>query len=218
MSKEDINDTIETIEHDADDTSEAVNDEERALRIDAICQLAKSGELEVPAEMEEIIEAFVHTIEQRDENQAKLIRAIADHQNFQRRAALNEREARTSATQGVVQGLIPLLDQFDMALLLDPEKVTAQTVIDGVKMTRDEFVRILNGYGVSAISPEVGDEFEPGIHEAMMQQAAEGVEPGHIAFVMSVGYKLGERVIRPAKVGVVPTPESDASEQDSEES
>lgn len=208
MSKEDINDTIETIEHDAEDQpDEGGDNEERALRIDAICQLARSGELEVPPEMEEVIEAFVHTIEQRDENQSKLIRAIADHQNFQRRAMLNEREARTSATQGVVQGLIPLMDQFDMALLLDPEKVTAQTVMDGVKMTRDEFARILNGYGVSIISPQTGDEFEPGIHEAMMQQPAEGIDPGHIAFVMSVGYKLGERVIRPAKVAVVPTPE-----------
>ena len=209
MSKEDINDTIETIEHDAEDEGSS---EERTLRIDAICQLAKAGELEVPPEMEEVMEAFVHTLEQRDENQAKLIRAIADHQNFQRRAMLNEREARTSATQGVVQGLIPLMDQFDMALLLDPEKVTAQTVMDGVKMTRDEFVRILGGYGVSAISPEAGDEFEPGIHEAMMQQPAEGINPGHIAFVMSVGYKLGERVIRPAKVGVAPTAEPETEE------
>ena len=56
----------------------------------------------------------------------------------------------------------------------------------------------------SAIAPQVGDEFNPGHHEAMLQQPAEGVEPGHVSLVMTTGYKLGDRVVRPAKVGVAP--------------
>jgi molecular chaperone GrpE len=136
----------------------------------------------------------------------------ADHQNFQRRASGNEREARTSATQGVVQSLIPLLDTFEMALMQDPEKVSSQMVIDGVKMIRDEFMRMLSGYGVSPINPSVGDEFNPAEHAAMMQQPADGIEPGHISLVMGIGFKLGERVVRPAKVGVVPQPEASPDE------
>ncbi|MFG0245228.1 MAG: nucleotide exchange factor GrpE [Phycisphaerales bacterium JB052] len=181
--------------------------EEHAARMESIRQLALSGELETSPETEEIVEALVDTVRLRDELQDRLLRAAADHQNFQRRASGNEREARTSATQGVVQSLIPLLDTFEMAMTQDPEKVSAQTVLDGVKMLRDEFMRLLGNYGVTPINPSVGDEFNPVEHAAMMQQPADGIEPGHISLVMGIGFKLGDRVVRPAKVGVVPQPE-----------
>jgi molecular chaperone GrpE len=190
--------------------------QEHAGRMESIRQLAQAGELEISAENEELIEALIDTINQRDDNQGKLLRAAADHQNFQRRASVNEREARTGATQGVVQSLIPLLDTFEMALLQDAEKISAQQVIDGVKMIRDEFIRMLSGYGVSAIDPKVGDEFNPVEHAAMMQQPADGIEPGHISINMGMGYKLGERVVRPAKVAVVPTAEDGDSSETSE--
>ncbi len=207
------NDTVEAVDQVAQ--QEQAEREEHAARMESIRQLAQSGELEVLPEQAEIVEALIDTINQRDELQDKLLRAVADHQNFQRRASGNEREARTGATQGVVQSLIPLLDTFEMALLQDAEKVSAQQVIDGVKMIRDEFLRMLSGYGVTSIDPKVGDEFNPMEHSAMMQQPAEGIEPGHISLNMGIGYKLGDRVVRPAKVAVVPkAEESDADESD----
>lgn len=193
--------------------AERIEREEHAARMESIRQLAIAGELEVLPEQAEFVEALLDTIAKRDEMQDKLIRAAADHQNFQRRASGNEREARTGATQGVVQSLIPLLDTFEMALLQDAEKVSAQQVIDGVKMIRDEFLRMLSGYGVSSIDPKVGDEFNPMEHAAMMQQAVDGVEPGHISINMGIGYKLGDRVVRPAKVAVVPAVEESAADE-----
>lgn len=186
------------------DPSTLPTDEDAGARYEAIRQLAASGELEYPPEADEIVGALRDTLTQRDANQAKLIRAIADLQNYQRRAANNEREAREMATRGVVGSLIPLIDQFEMALMQDPAKVSGETIAQGVRMIRDEFLRVLAGYGVAPIAPKIGDEFNPGDHEAMMQQAVEGVEPGHVSFVMSTGYKLGDRVVRPAKVGVAP--------------
>jgi len=181
--------------------------EERAARLETIRQLAPAGELETSDENEEIVEALVDTIRARDDLNDKLLRMAADHQNYQRRASNNEREARAGATQGVVESLIPLFDTFEMALTQDPEKVSAQTVIEGVKMLRDEFLRKLSGYGVTPINPSVGDEFNPVEHSAMMQQPAEGIEPGHISLNMGIGFKMGDRVVRPAKVAVVPRPE-----------
>ncbi len=203
------NESVEQPETDKQAQQEA---QEHAARMESIRQLALAGELEISDENEEIVEALVDTIRARDELSDKLLRMAADHQNFQRRASGNEREARTSATQGVVQSLIPLLDTFEMALMQDPEKVSSQMVIDGVKMIRDEFMRMLSGYGVSPINPSVGDEFNPAEHAAMMQQPADGIEPGHISLVMGIGFKLGERVVRPAKVGVVPQPETSSDE------
>ena len=192
---------------------EQVEREEHAARMESIRQLALSGEIEVAPEDEEILEALIDTIKQRDVMQEKLLRAVADHQNFQRRATGNEREARTSATQGVVQSLIPLLDTFEMALLQDPGKVTAEQVLEGVNMIRGEFLRLLSGYGVSSIDPKVGDEFNPAEHAAMMQQPVEGVEPGHISMNMGMGFKLGDRVVRPAKVAVVPVQEDSSADE-----
>lgn len=216
----------ETHEHTEDQNTEAVEAsqeqadqqaerEAHAARMESIRQLALCGELETTPENEEIVESLIDTVRLRDDLQDRLLRAAADHQNFQRRASGNEREARTSATQGVVQSLIPLLDTFEMALMQDPEKVSSQTVIQGVQMLRDEFMRLLSNYGVSPINPSVGDEFDPAEHAAMMQQAADGLEPGQISLVMGIGFKLGDRVVRPAKVAVVPQPE-DASGLDEE--
>lgn len=190
--------------HEDTGSESGATDRDAAERYETIRQLALSGELEHPPEAEEIVETLLDTIAQRDETQARLLRAAADHQNFQRRAANNEREAREMGVRGVVGSLIPLIDQFEMAMAQDPAKVSGETIVLGVKMIRDEFLRVLAGYGVAPIAPQVGDEFNPGDHEAMMQQPAEGVEPGCVSMVMSTGYKLGDRVVRPAKVGVAP--------------
>ncbi|GJM18282.1 MAG: hypothetical protein DHS20C14_04950 [Phycisphaeraceae bacterium] len=191
------------------DAEPDVADADRADRVEEIQRLARSGELEAPSGAEEIVEALTETLNAHDELFAKLQRAVADHQNFQRRAGINEREAGTQALSGVLQGIIPVLDNFDLALAQDPETVTAQQVVGGVAVIRDELMRVLRSYGVAPIAPAVGDEFNPVEHEAMLRQSAEGVEPGHIALALGVGYKLGDRVIRPAKVAVAPA-EDDA--------
>lgn len=206
------NETAPTPEQSRADQQAQHEAEEHAARMESIRQLALAGELETSPENEEIVEALVDTMRLKNDLQERLLRMAADHQNFQRRASGNEREARTSATQGVVQSLIPLLDTFEMALMQDPEKVSAQTVLDGVKMLRDEFMRMLSGYGVRPINPSVGDEFNPAEHAAMMQQAVEGIEPGHISMSMGIGFKLGDRVVRPAKVAVVPQPDDGEGE------
>lgn len=179
-------------------------DTDKLARFETIRQMALAGELEYSPESEEIVEALIETIGQRDENFGRYQEMAAEHRNFQRRASMNENEARISSRQGVVQALIPLMDHFEMALLQDPEKVSAKDVMAGVEMIQSEFLKMLSGYGVSAIEPAVGDAFDPGHHAAMMQSAVDGVEPGCISLVMGIGYMLGERVIRPAKVGVAP--------------
>jgi len=217
-----INGTEEVNEVESVDTDEAQKqaaaeeafDADRAARFETIRQMALSGELEYLPESEEIVETLIETIGQRDENFGRFQGMAAEHTNFQRRASLNEQEARISSRQGVVQALIPLMDHFEMALLQDPEKVSAKDVMSGVEMIRSEFLKMLSGYGVSAIEPKVGDAFDPGPHAAMMQQAVDGVEPGCISLVMGVGYMLGDRVIRPAKVGVAPEAEQSAPDED----
>ena len=187
-----------------DDTDVDSGQAERAARIAEIQQLARAGELDAPAECDEIAEALADALAKHDALLAKLQRAVADHQNYQRRAGINEREARTQALTGVVQSVIPVLDNFDLALGQNTETATAEQIIGGVRVIRDELMRVLQNYGVSVIDPQVGDEFDPMAHEAMLQQPADGIAPGHIASSFGIGYRLGERVVRPAKVAVTP--------------
>jgi molecular chaperone GrpE len=168
--------------------------------IEQIQAAVRDGTVEVPSGAEDIIEAFRATLAARDDWHDRFVHLGADYQNFQRRAANNEREARTSATVGVVQNVLPVLDHFDLALEQDPETATADQIMGGVSMIRDELQRVLGTFGVSKIEPEPGDEFDPSKHEAMLQQPTDEVEPGRVVKTLSAGYMLGDRVIRPAKV------------------
>ena len=132
------------------------------------------------------------------------LRARADFQNYQRRAMVNEREAREWGAAGVLESMITVLDHFDMALTQDPAKASAASILDGVQLIKGEMLRALSDHGVSVLSPELGEELNPGRHEAIGHQPAEGVAPGAISRIMQPGYAIGDRVLRPAKVFVAP--------------
>lgn len=140
------------------------------------------------------------------------LRAMADFQNYQKRSLMNESIAKASGVAGVVTGVVTVLDHFDLALQQDITKVTAEQLIGGVKVIREELIRVLQLHGVGIVNPKPGDDFVPGIHEAIMQQHAEGIAPGKVVATFQAGYTLaggaaggGERVLRPAKVSVAPS-------------
>lgn len=142
------------------------------------------------------------------EMQQKYLRTLADYQNSQRRAVGNEQEAKLQARTGVVQSILSVVDHFDLALAQDPAKATAEQIISGVKVIRDELMQVLQAQGVRVVSPGAGDEFQPSCHQAILQQKAEGVAPGRIVSTLQVGFTIAgpgaDRVIRPAKVSVAP--------------
>jgi molecular chaperone GrpE len=146
------------------------------------------------------------------EANSRALRAMADFQNYQKRSIMNESIAKASGVAGVVTGVVTVLDHFDLALQQDTTKVTAEQLIGGVKVIREELIRVLQLHGVGIVNPKPGDDFVPGIHEAIMQQQAEGIAPGKVVATFQAGYTLaggaaggGERVLRPAKVSVAPT-------------
>lgn len=141
---------------------------------------------------------------ERDEYRTKYQRALADFQNFQRRANQSEAEARTAAAAAVIRSVLTVLDHFDLALAQDAGTATAESIIRGVRVIRDELGAVLGNHGVLRIAPEANEPFDPTRHEAVMQRDAPGVEPGHIAQTLQPGYAMGDRVIRPAKVAVAP--------------
>lgn len=144
--------------------------------------------------------------------EARALRTLADYQNFQKRAANNEVEARRQGISGTIASLLPVMDNFDLALNQDVSTMTAEQLLGGVEMVRAEFERALGNQGVSAIKPQRGDEFNPDLHEAVAQHAEPDVDPGKVIEAFQTGYMLGERVLRPAKVVVSIEAPSDQSE------
>jgi molecular chaperone GrpE len=160
-----------------------------------------------PIELSEEAAELMRAIEaERDDAVAARQRALADFANYQRRAAENERRALQSGAARLAQSIVPVLDHFDLALEQDTKQTTAEQLIGGVKIVRDELVKALQAHGVERIDPKPNDEFDPNKHEAMMRQDAPDVAPDHIVRVLQPGYAMGDHVLRPAKVAIASEP------------
>ena len=166
------------------------------------------------AELIELSEAAAELVErlelERDEAVAAKQRALADFRNYQRRAAESELRAVQGGAAGVVRSLLAVIDHFDLALGQDTEQITVDQLLGGVRIVRDELGKALESHGVKRIDPARGDEFDPNWHEAMMKQPDDEVEPNHIVCVLQSGYRMGDLVLRPAKVTVAAPPDESA--------
>lgn len=123
-------------------------------------------------------------------------RLQAEFDNYRKRMNDNSRKVREDATAEVLVKVVPVLDTIAQALnMIDDEKVAG-----GVKMIGDEITKLLSSYGVVEIEAE-GKEFDPKLHEAIMQMPAETEEQKDtVKQVFQKGYKMGDKVIRPARV------------------
>lgn len=141
---------------------------------------------------------------ERDDVNQRYLRTLADYQNSQRRALSNEKEAKQQGITSVVLNALTVLDHFDLALAQDPSTATAESIISGVKVIRDELMKVLQNHGVQIIAAAPNGEFNPAFHQAVMQTENPEIEPGRIVSTLQTGYQLNDRVIRPAMVSIRP--------------
>jgi molecular chaperone GrpE len=166
-------------------------------------------------ELSEEAADLVHRLgAERDEAIAARTRALADYRNFQRRAEENEIRANVAGASRVARSIIPVLDNFDLALGHDADQLTVEQLIAGVRLVRDELFKALESHGVKRIEPAEGDEFNPNRHEAMFKQRTRGMPGNRVVCVLQPGYALGELVLRPAKVAVSSGDDDGESAQD----
>jgi len=125
-------------------------------------------------------------------------RAEADFENYKKRADQDKSENAKFSNMSLILNLLPVLDDFERAFGALPQKLAGLTWIDGVMLVYRKLQSILEARGISEIS-SVGQPFDPAVHEAVTQ--AEG-EEGKVVDEIQKGYKLHDRVIRPALVVV----------------
>jgi len=156
---------------------------------------------EAEGDIRAVLDWFAQELESAREDR---LRALAELSNNQRRASENEVRVSRAAVASALRSLLTVSDQLDLALDQDVASMSAEQFAEGVRLARDEFMKVLSDLGVHRIDPEVGDEFDPLRHEAMLQQAAEGIESGHITLIMQPGFATEHHVLRAAKVAVAP--------------
>lgn len=146
--------------------------------------------------------------------QDRYLRLAADFDNFKKRATRDRDEARRLGSESILGKLLPVLDNFDMAMVAASQPNTSlETLRVGVNMIHSQFRNFLSEVGVKELTP-VGHPFDPGLHDAVSVQASSEVPEGHVIQQTRKGYQLGDRLIRPASVivsGQPPASDSPAS-------
>ena len=137
----------------------------------------------------------------------QLLRTTADFENFRKRAARERLEAEANAQARLLLKFIPVLDNFEMALAATAtaSEPAVQSLQAGVKMIAQQFRAALTESGLEEIDAS-GKPFDPNFHEAVSQQESTGVPEGHVLQQLRKGYKLRDRLLRPATVVVARKP------------
>jgi molecular chaperone GrpE len=153
------------------------------------------------AQLEHDLEELAAKAERADEYLELAQRTKADFENYRKRAA---RETAAAQERGVVklaQELLPAIDNLDRALAASDGSGDAETLVSGLKLVHAGVVAALARLGIEPYSP-LGEQFDPQYHEAVAQQPVEGTQAGTIVEVYQRGYRLGDSVLRPARVVV----------------
>ena len=146
---------------------------------------------------------------QLDDAQKRVLRAQAELENFRKRSRLQMEEERRYANLPLMRDLLPVLDNFERAMAAEDGKEPASGLLDGVRMVAQQLKSVLDQYNCRAINAQ-DEEFDPMSHEAISQQASNDYAKGRVAQVVQAGYKLHDRVIRPAQVIVSTGPAEEA--------
>lgn len=141
---------------------------------------------------------------ERDEFRDKFMRALADAENSRKRAERDRREAEQYGGSRLARDLLPVHDNLRRAIeaISEEQRGPNAALIEGVELTLRELHTVFGKHGITLISPQAGDAFDPQIHQAMFEAPVPGTVAGTILQCMADGFMLHDRLLRPAQVGV----------------
>lgn len=136
----------------------------------------------------------------------RLLRTLADMENLRRRTEKEVADARVYGVTRFAQDMLGFADNLRRAIDSVPADIRAQdgqlkTLLEGLELTERDFIARLGRHGIKKLEP-VGQKFDPNMHEALFEVPDASVPSGSVVQVVEDGYSIGERCLRPAKVGV----------------
>ena len=173
---------------------------------------AEEVQEEAHRQLERDLEELTARAEKADEYLELAQRTKADFENYRRRASREAAAAQERGIAKLAKELLPAVDNLDRALAAAQAVVPipgakeaadngADTLVSGIKLVHADVIAALARAGIEPFSPQ-GEPFDPQHHEAVAQQPIEGAKPGTVVEVYQCGYRLGESVLRPARVVV----------------
>ena len=142
----------------------------------------------------------------------RLLRAQAEWDNSRKRILREKEDAVRYAGEALLEKLLPVLDNFEMGMQAAKTASDPKAIVQGLEMVQSQFQQVLKDAGVETIDA-VGHPFDPHRHEALGHHESADVPEGHVMTQMRKGYKLKDRLLRPASVFVAKPPEGKASSQ-----
>ena len=158
--------------------------------------------------VQEVEEEAEHLKAELDHVRDIYLRKLAEFDNFRKRVEREREDIRLAGVEEMIRDLLPVLDNFDRALQHAEDDSGA--FLEGIEMIAKQLWDTLERRGVEEVNP-VGQQFDPELHEAVQRVEDGQHPPGTVAWVMLKGYTMGERLIRPAMVGVAVDPDGDSN-------
>lgn len=142
-------------------------------------------------------------------NYDRYTRAVADLENFRKRTLREKEELRQFAASGVMEDVIPILDNLSLGLAAAKQQTDVKGIVDGVALVLEQFKSTLGRHGLKEVNP-AGQRFDPNFHECISHQPSPEVAEEHVMQVVRPGYTLNGRLLRPASVIVSSGPAKEA--------
>ncbi len=131
----------------------------------------------------------------------RFTRAVADLENYRKRTIREKDELRQFAASGLMEDVIPILDNLGLGLAAARQQTEGKSIVDGVSLVLEQLKSTLTRHGLKEINP-TGQRFDPHFHECISHQPAAEVAEEHVMQVVRLGYSLNGRLLRPASVVV----------------
>ena len=137
----------------------------------------------------------------------RLLRTLAEMENLRRRTEREVADARTYGIANFARDILAVADNMERALKALDDEIRAnaeagvKSLLDGVELTERELIKAMEKHGIKRLEPQ-GQKFDPNLHQAMFEIPDESVPAGTVVQIMQPGYTIGERVLRPALVGI----------------
>lgn len=169
--------------------------------------IAPEGDVAPEPEAEDELDALRT---ERDQYRDRFMRALADAENARKRSDRDRKEAENYGGAKLSRDMLPVFDNLKRALdvVTDEQRAANSALLEGIELTMRELISVFSKHGMTAITPEIGDRFDPKLHQAMFEAPVPGTRAGDIIQVMGEGFMLHDRLLRAAQVGVSSTPKS----------
>ncbi len=178
-----------------------MTDEKDTPFLDEIDEIEDDLDLEEDVLAEPDLEGL---IKERDQLKDRLLRAFAETENLRKRAERDRRDAETYGGTKLARDLLSVQDNLGRALdnIDDDLREKHKSLTEGLELTLRELLSVFEKHKILSVAPEIGDKFDPKMHQAMFEAPVPNTTKGSIIQVMATGFAIGDRLLRAAQVGV----------------